>query len=219
MKTIHLIVGMFSLATTPAVLADTLRLSDGTTLEGELGAPTEITFKTAAGEKRIPFALLPPEVQKLYGRDAVEKAAPATAEQPSPAAPVAVLAADEEFAALANDVNLDTWEQVTAIGSFRDRAEKRGAGGLVVTKAFNAIEENWVSVYSPKDAVGQAGNWAAQIAQAKLLQERAPQFLQNRWLAVFIKAGDAVARRDSKEFALLVRELKRSPLSTATAAR
>jgi hypothetical protein len=88
-----------------------------------------------------------------------------------------------------------------------------------VTKAFNAIEENWVSVYSPKDTVGQAGNWDAQIARAKALQERAPQFLQKRWLAVFIKAGEAIARRDSNEFALLVRELKRSPLSVATAAR
>lgn len=218
MKTIHLIVGMFPLALTAAALADTIRLSDGTTLEGELGAPVEIIINTAAGEKRVPFALLPPEVQKLYRGPSAEKpAAVAPAEQPAPVA--AVVGTEEEFAALANEVNLDTWEQVTAIGSFRDRAEKRGTGGLVVTKAFNAIEENWGSVYSPKDVVGQAGNWDAQISRAKALQERAPQFLQKRWLALFIKAGEAIARRDSNEFAQLVRELKRSPLSVATAAR
>ena len=217
MKTIHLIVGMFSLATTPAVLADTIRLSDGTTVEGELGAPTEITVKTADGEKRVPFAMLPLEVQQRYGRKAPDKETPAAAEQPVPAAPA--LGIDEGVSALANEVNLDTWEQVAAIGSFRDRPEKRGSGGLVVTKAFNAIEENWVSIYSPKDAVGLAGNWDAQVVRARALQERAPQFLQKRWLTLFIKAGEAVARRDSNEFALLVRELKRSSLSTVTAAR
>jgi hypothetical protein len=122
----------------------------------------------------------------------------------------------DELLNLANEVNLDTWEQVASIGSFRDRPEKRGTGGLVVTKAFNAIEENWVTVYSPKDPVGQAGNWDAQVARARQLQTPGTQFMQRRWLELFIKAGEAVSRRDSNEFASMVRELKRSPLTTAS---
>jgi hypothetical protein len=86
---------------------------------------------------------------------------------------------------------------------------------LVVTKAFNAIEENWVSIYSPKDPVGQAGNWGQQLARARELQASAHQFIQRRWLEVFIKAAEAVGRRDSNEFALQVRELKRSSLPMA----
>ena len=34
--------------------------------------------------------------------------------------------------------------------------------------------------------------------------------MQRRWLELFIKAGEAVARRDSNEFAAAIRELKRS---------
>jgi hypothetical protein len=64
----------------------------------------------------------------------------------------------------------------------------------VVTKAFNALDENWVSVYSPKDAVGTAGNWNEQIARARALQERTTQFLQRRWLELFIRAGEAVGK-------------------------
>jgi hypothetical protein len=163
-----------------------------------------VTIETAAGPKSVPFTLLPPEVQRKYW------AQPVSAEPETATAPVA----DEELAVLANDVSLDTWAQVTAFGSFRDKPEKRGTGGLVTAKGFNAITENWVTVYSPKDAVGSAGNWDAQVAAAKAMLARNPQFVQQRWIEAFIKAGEAVARRDSNEFALLVRELKRSPVAT-----
>ncbi len=80
-----------------------------------------------------------------------------------------------------------------------------------MTKAFNALEENWVSVYSPRDPVGQAHDGdAAPLAKAKALEGRPVQFLQKRWLATFIKAAEAVAVRDSNEFAAAVRELKKT---------
>ena len=41
-------------------------------------------------------------------------------------------------------------------------------------------------------------------------------FMQRRWLENFIKAGEAVARQDSNEFAMAVRELKRNPLAPAS---
>jgi hypothetical protein len=216
MKTI-LTVAMFSLGTVmmTTASAEPIQLADGTVIEGALGAPAEITVKTATGEKRIPFSMLPADVQGRYWRKAAEQSALAAAASHTAASSATV--ADEELAALANEVNLATWEQVTAIGSFRDKPEKRGTGGLVVTKAFNAIEENWVSVYSPKDGVGLAGNWDAQVARAKTLAERAPQFLQKRWLALFVRAGEAVAHRDSDAFAAAVREMKRNPLNPAVA--
>ena len=160
MKTLHLLVGMFSLGTL-TTQADVLRLTDGTVLEGELGAPTEIIVNTAAGEKRVPFSLLSPEVQQRYWRKAAEQAALTSAVPQH----FAVTADDLSF--LGAEVNLDTWEQVAAIGSFRDKPEKRGTGGLVVTKAFNALEENWTSVYSPKDPVGEQRNWDVQVAKAR----------------------------------------------------
>jgi hypothetical protein len=68
-------------------------------------------------------------------------------------------------------------------------------------------------VYSPKDAVGAAGNWNEQVARARVLAARTPQFMQKRWLELFIRAGEAVARRDSNEFAVALRELKRSSVA------
>jgi hypothetical protein len=209
MKSIPMMIGMFSLVTM-AAQAETIRLADGTVLEGEPGVPTEVLISTASGEKKIAFALLPADVQQRY----VQKtAAEAPVAAPTTVAPAPV---GEELAALANDVNLETWFQVTAIGSFRDRPEKRGTGGLVVTKGFNALEENWVTVYTPKDDVGQAGNWATQVARARRLEASVSQFMQRRWLELFIKAGEAVSRRDSNEFAATLRELRRSPLTTAS---
>jgi hypothetical protein len=203
-KTATLIVSLSSMALSTAfVSADVIRLNDGTTIEGELRAPVEIAVQTPAGEKKIAFALLPEELQKRYWARAVEQ-------EPVTPGPVT----DEELAALANDVNLETWAQVAAIGSFRDRAEKRGAGGLVTSKAFNALEETWVTVYSPKDPVGEARNWDEPVSRAKQILARNPQFLQRRWLEGFVKAGEAVARRDSTEFAVLVRELKRSRVAS-----
>lgn len=202
-----LIVSLSSLALTTALLsADVIRLNDGTTIEGQLRAPVEVTVQTVAGEKKVAFALLPAELQKLYWAKAGE------VESAEPSAPGPVT--DEELAALANDVNLETWVQVAAIGSFRDKAEKRGSGGLVTSKAFNALDETWVTVYSPKDPVGEARNWDEPVARAKQILARNPQFVQRRWLEAFVKAGEAVARRDSTEFALLVRELKRSHVAS-----
>lgn len=204
-KPTTLIVSLSTLALGSAFLsADTIRLNDGTTIEGQLRAPVEVTVQTAAGDKKVAFALLPADLQKLYWAKA--------AETDEPAAPGPVT--DEELAALANDVNLETWVQVAGIGSFRDKAEKRGVGGLVTSKAFNALDETWVTVYSPKDPVGEARNWDEPVSRAKQILARNPQFLQRRWLEAFVKAGEAVARRDSTEFALLVRELKRSHVAS-----
>ena len=204
-KPTTLIVSLSTLALGSAFLsADTIRLNDGTTIEGQLRAPVEVTVQTATGDKKVAFALLPAELQKLYWAKA--------AESDEPVAPGPVT--DEELAALANDVNLETWVQVAGIGSFRDKAEKRGVGGLVTSKAFNALDETWVTVYSPKDPVGEARNWDEPVSRAKQILARNPQFLQRRWLEAFVKAGEAVARRDSTEFALLVRELKRSHVAS-----
>ena len=186
--------------------AEVFKLADGTSLAGTLGAPSEVTIKTNAGERKVAFGLLPPAVQRRYApQTEVKPEAPAVPE-PAAAGPVT----DVEIDTLANEVSLEAWTQAASIGSFRDKPEKRGAGGLVVTKAFNAIEENWVTIYSPKDAVGVAGNWQEQVARARELEARSPQFMQRRWLELFIKAGEAVARRDSNDFAAAVRELKRS---------
>lgn len=202
---------VFSLGTC-SMMAEAIRLNDGTLLEGTPGTPTEVSITTASGERRVAFSQLPVEVQKLYWT------APAGLAPSAPAPTLAPVAAiDEELGALANEVSLETWAQVAAIGSFRDKPEKRGSGGLVVTQGFNALEENWASVYSPKDSVGSAGNWNEQLGRARSLVGRNPQFLQRRWLELFIKAGEAVARRDSTEFALAVRELKRSHLSVTGA--
>ena len=210
MKHKHLIaaVSTWALAVTVAQ-ADVIRLTDGSVLEGQLSEPGDVTITTSEGTKRVAFSLLPLELQKVYWPGAAK--ARAVVEGKAGMVPTAITPlADEELAALANEVNLETWAQVAAIGSFRDKPEKRGPGGLVVAKAFNALDENWVSVYSPKDAVGQAGNWGEQVARARGMQERAQQFMQKRFLELFIKAGEAVSQRNSGEFALAVRELKRS---------
>ncbi|HEY2343854.1 MAG TPA: hypothetical protein VGH90_12510, partial [Chthoniobacteraceae bacterium] len=115
MKTIFLIVGMFSLDCSLA-RADTIHLADGSIVEGQLGAPSEITLKTTVGEKRVPFSLLPPDVQEQYWRKAAEEAARAAALEVGLNVPVK----DEDLAALANEVNLDTWAQAAATASFQD---------------------------------------------------------------------------------------------------
>ncbi len=192
------------------VRADAIQLTDGTVLTGQLAPPAEVVVKTAEGERKIAFALLPAELQRVYW----SKAGPAKTDAP-PLATASV--SDEEIANLANEVNLEAWAHAASIGSFRDKPEKRGMGGLVVTKAFNAIEQNWASVYSPKDAVGQAGDWSGPLAKARAMQARPVQFLQKRWIDSFVKAAEAVAVRDSGEFALHVRDLKRASLAGETA--
>ena len=184
--------------------ADVLRLTDGTVVTGQLAPPVEIVVKTPEGDRRVPFTLLPPDAQKLYWAPLEPAKVEAAA-----GAPVS----DDEIAALANAVNLETWMQVASIGSFRDRPEKRGVGGLVVTKAFNALEENWLSVYSPKDPIGQAQDWNDPLARARALTARPLQFLQKRWIESFIRAAEAVALRDSNEFATAVREMKKAKLA------
>ena len=203
MKSTHLLTtAMFLTLSALNLRAEVFKLADGTSLDGTLAVPGEVTIKTSAGERKVAFALLPPEVQRRYLPSAEAPVAPEAAA----AGPVT----DAEMEALANEVSLEAWTQASSIGSFRDKPEKRGAGGLVVMKAFNAIEENWVTIYSPKDAVGVVGNWQEQVARARELEARSPQFMQRRWLELFIKAGDAVARRDSNDFAAALRELKRS---------
>ena len=194
------------LAAAVPVRAEAIPLADGTVVNGELAPPAEVVVKTAAGERKVAFALLPVEVQKVYWAKAGDVKSDA---QPQTVMPVS----DDEIANLSNEVNLEAWAHVASIGSFRDKPEKRGTGGLVVMKAFNAIEENWASVYSPKDAVGQSGDWSGPLAKARAFQARPIQFLQKRWLDSFIKAAEAVAVRDSGEFAVQIRDLKRTKLA------
>ena len=197
------------LAASLPVRAEAIQLTDGTVLNGELTPPTEVIVKTATGEQKVAFALLPVDLQKVYWAKGVEVKSDAQTQAPTPVS-------DEEIASLSNEVNLEAWAHVASIGSFRDKSEKRGTGGLVVTKAFNAIEENWASVYSPKDAVGQAGDWSGPLAKARAFQARPVQFVQKRWLDSFIKAAEAVAVRDSNEFAAQIRDLKRTRFAAET---
>jgi hypothetical protein len=180
--------------------AERIRLNDGTTYEGELGAPVAVTIQTATGPVQVPFASLPPETQGLYWR-----------KKPEPVALGPVT--NDDLAALSVSVHLKTWAQVTAFGSFRDKPEKRGAGGLVVTKAWNAIEENWAGVYAEGHVLAAKKHWQDSIDRAKALLARQPQYLQKRWLEAFIAAADALNQRDSAEFARQVRTLKQSPLA------
>ena len=180
--------------------AEIIRLNDGTTYEGELGAPASVTIQTTNGAVEVPFALLSPEQQRLYWQKKSE-------------APTAGPMTNDDLAALSASVNLKTWSMVTAFGSFRDKPEKRGAGGLVVTKAWNAIEENWSGVYGGTHALVQTKHWQDAIERAKALLARQPQFLQKRWLETFVSAAEALNHRDSAEFARQVRLLKQSPLA------
>jgi|GEM_PF-3798616 len=182
--------------------ADQIRLNDGTTYEGELGAPEVVNVHTATGIVKVPFAALPAEIQRTYWQKAAE---------PVAAGPVT----NDDLAALSASVHLKTWAQVTAFGSFRDKAEKRGAGGLVVTKAWNAIDENWAGVYTAGHALAQKKSWDEALDRAKALLGRQPQYLQKRWLEAFVAAAEAVNHRDSAEFARQMRTLKQSPLADA----
>jgi hypothetical protein len=197
-----LVVLLGTLAT--VATAERIRLNDGTTYEGELGPPTTVTIQTATGTVQVPFASLAPETQRLYWQKNPEAAA---------AAAVAGPITNDDLAALSASVHLKTWSQITAFGSFRDKPEKRGAGGLIVTKAWNAIEENWAGVYAEGHALATAKHWQDAIARAKALLTRQPQYLQKRWLEMFIEAAEALNQRDSAEFAQKVRALKQSPLA------
>lgn len=183
--------------------AERIRLNDGTTYEGELGPPATVTIQTATGAVQVPFASLAPETQRLYWQKKPDTAPPAVA------GPIT----NDDLAALSASVHLKTWSQITAFGSFRDKPEKRGAGGLIVTKAWNAIEENWAGVYAQGHALAAAKHWQDAIERAKALLARQPQYLQKRWLEMFIEAAEALNDRDSAEFALKVRALKQSPLA------
>ena len=83
----------------------------------------------------------------------------------------------------------------------------------MVTKAFNAIEENWDGVYPAGHALTQMRHWQSALNRAKTLLARPNQYLQKRWLEAFIEAGAAVQARDSAEFARNVRFLRQHPLA------
>jgi hypothetical protein len=197
--TLVVLLGMLARVAT----AERIRLNDGTTYEGELGAPVAVTIQTATGAVQVPFASLAPETQRLYWQKKPEPAAAAAA------GPIT----NDDLAALSVSVHLKTWAQITAFGSFRDKPEKRGVGGLIVTKAWNAIEENWAGVYAEGHALAMRKHWQEAIERAKALLARQPQYLQKRWLETFIEAAEALNERDSAEFAQKVRALKASPLA------
>ncbi len=200
--------------TAPLASAATITLADGTVLEGELGPPVTVSIITSAGAhaQNVPFAQLPAELQARYWKSpaaaAVMKTGPVT---------------NDEIVALATSVNFKTWAQVTAVPSFRDRPEKRGPGGLVVTPAFNAIAENWASVYPAGHALAIPvpvapappiqPTWQEPLARAKALLARSTQGLQKYWLEDFVLAAEAIAKKDSAAFAAQFRSLKESRLS------
>ncbi len=97
---------------------------------------------------------------------------------------------NEELSALANEVNLPAWTQVAT------------------SRDFTTIDESWVAVYSPKDAVGEARNWSPQVATARSLAARATKASQKRWLGLFIRAGEAIAKKDAVQFVAAVRALE-----------
>lgn len=99
----------------------------------------------------------------------------------------------DELAALANDVNLPAWAQ------------------LALSPSFTSIEEGRVAVYSPKDAVGTARDWDTQVKVARHLAGRTRTPGQRHWLNLFIKAGEALARKDALRFASAVRALESEP--------
>ena len=200
--------------TPPLASAATITLADGTVHEGELGPPVTVSIITSAGAhaQNVPFAQLPAELQARYWKSpaaaAVMKTGPVT---------------NDEIVALATSVNFKTWAQVTAVGSFRDRPEKRGAGGLVVTPGFNAIAENWASVYPAGHALAIPvpvapappiqPTWQEPLARAKALLARSTQGLQKYWLEDFVLAAEAIAKKDSAAFVVQFRSLKESRLS------
>ncbi len=106
---------------------------------------------------------------------------------------------NDELAALSNAVNLPAWIQLAA------------------GRDFSTIDENWAAVYSPKDAVGAARDWSTQITEARSLVTRATQAEQKRWLGHFIKAGEAVARKNANQLAAVLRLLEADFLSDRTA--
>lgn len=97
---------------------------------------------------------------------------------------------NDELADLSNAVNLPAWIQ------------------LAMGRDFSTIEEHWTAVYSPKDSVGAARDWSAQITEARSLSTRATQAGQKRWLGLFIKAGEAVGRKNAPQLAVALRALE-----------
>ena len=96
----------------------------------------------------------------------------------------------EELTSLANEVNLWTWTQ------------------LARSRDLTAIEESWVVVYSPKDPVGVARDWGTQVKRARSLNTRTATSVQKRWLGLFIKAGEAVERKDTAQFTVALHALE-----------
>ena len=104
-----------------------------------------------------------------------------------------------ELTVISDDANLTAWIQ------------------LAKGQALNPLEESWSAIYSPKDKVGVAGNWRVQLTQARSLAARATHPNQKRWLNLFIRACEAVERRDAPRFssALCGLEVHRTLDSTA----
>jgi hypothetical protein len=111
MKVNHttLIVTLSTLAFAASVgRAETIHLNDGTVLEGEISAPSEVVVKTAEGERRVAFSLLSPEAQKAAW---AKWTVATTKSEASPAVAAAGSSApltEDDLAVLAAEVNLDT---------------------------------------------------------------------------------------------------------------
>lgn len=106
---------------------------------------------------------------------------------------------NDELAALSNAVNLPAWIQLAMGGD------------------FSTIEEHWAAVYSPKDSVGAARDWSGQTTEARSLAARATHAGQKRWLGLFIKAGEAVGRKNAPQLTTALRALEAAAPSDRTA--
>ena len=115
-----------------------------------------------------------------------------------PVESVPLASVGDSLATLANEVNLAAWTQIAASQDFR------------------TLEESWVAVYSPRDPVGAAQDWKTQVQAARVLTSGPVAPAQQRWLARFIKAGEAVARKDSPKFMAAVRAMENEAATSRT---
>jgi hypothetical protein len=176
-----LIVSLSALVLTSAtaVRAEVIRLADGTILEGELAPPTEVTINTASGPRKIAFRSAPARTATAYWAKA--------GEAPNDPAPVAgTSVTDEEIAALANEVNLEVWGQVTAIGHFATSPRSAELAAWWSHRP-STLSKKTGPRFIRQRCVGQSEIGTCNSRPRALLLTRPTQFVKKRWLESFIK--------------------------------